>query len=258
MPVTADCIISASVSTDARLGRTHPDRPGEQVDRDRALLLRTQCVERRDRRDLVRRRSVFGPSRTARTASSTAARARSRCWASVSSGTRPARPPQPPPSGVSRIISRPRSPLRWILVSRSTTCFAVDEHDEAVRQEQVDGGVGLRVPVDRLAPAAEIPRSSAPIRVVGSGPGRCPTDEGCRRATSSRTRIRISSPERDPIREARKRDGPGRVSGRCPIVDRHCGMALAQGLTEIQIVFFSVYCSNASRPLSRPPKPDSL
>ena len=25
-----------------------------------------------------------------------------------------------------------------------------------------------------------------------------------------------------------------------------------------QIVFFSVYCSNASRPLSRPPKPDSL
>ena len=27
--------------------------------------------------------------------------------------------------------------------------------------------------------------------------------------------------ERDPIREARKRDGPGRVSGRCPIVDRH-------------------------------------
>lgn len=31
-----------------------------------------------------------------------------------------------------------------------------------------------------------------------------------------------------------------------------------QGLTEIQTVFFSVYWSNASRPLSRPPKPDSL
>ena len=29
-------------------------------------------------------------------------------------------------------------------------------------------------------------------------------------------------------------------------------------LSANQIVFFSVYCSNASRPLSRPPKPDSL
>ena len=29
-------------------------------------------------------------------------------------------------------------------------------------------------------------------------------------------------------------------------------------LSENQIVFFSVYWSNASRPLSRPPKPDSL
>jgi len=52
-------------------------------------------------------------------------------------------------------------------------------------------------------------------------------------------------------------DGKCRA-GREGLAGRVNAAGLPQGLTEIQIVFFSVYWSIDSRPLSLPPKPDSL